>query len=81
MREWGETGTAVQRCDGLVFDGYDDWFLPSRDELELMCDNLRGKGLGNFSDDYWSSSENGASYASYSYSKNNTFRVRAVRAF
>jgi hypothetical protein len=80
MREWGETGTAAQRCDGLVFDGFNDWFLPSGDELDLMYDNLRGKGLGNFSGSYWSSSERDASY-SYSSSKNATFRVRAVRAF
>jgi uncharacterized repeat protein (TIGR02543 family) len=65
---------------------YDDWFLPSKDELALMYDNL-----GGFSSSfYWSSTEVIDSYASTQnfffgfklfdakYSEN---RVRPVRAF
>lgn len=53
---------AAYVCHELVLDGYSDWFLPSRDELQLMYQNLRLQGIGNFvtfmsdSSDYWSSS-------------------------
>ena len=33
------TGTAVQRADGLSHNGYDDWFLPNKEELDLMYHN------------------------------------------
>jgi hypothetical protein len=62
--------TAAYACANfsIVKDGvtYDDWFLPSRDELEKMFINLQQKGVGNFSTNsmdyyatYWSSSEGG----------------------
>jgi uncharacterized repeat protein (TIGR02543 family) len=70
---------------------YDDWFLPSKDELDLMYRNLKMQNLGSFSDfDYWSSSEYYASYAwaqsfslGYQYGCNSDAedRVRPVRAF
>lgn len=70
---------------------YDDWFLPSKDELDLMYDNLKVNGLGGFvSDYYWSSSENDDNYAwlqsfnsgfQGNYFKSNYFYVRPVRAF
>lgn len=31
------TGTAAQVCDELIYSGYEDWFLPSRDELYEIC--------------------------------------------
>ena len=71
---------------------YDDWFLPSKDELNQMYVNLKSQGIGGFADDsYWSSSEYnayGAWYQAfsngnqYNYNKDyKDFRVRAVRAF
>jgi len=54
---------AAYVCHELVTaDGYSDWFLPSKEELNLMYQNLRLQGIGGFvtsmndSSDYWSSS-------------------------
>lgn len=49
---------AAKLCYDLVYGGYDDWFLPSKDELNLMYTNLKTKGLGALGTHYyWSSSE------------------------
>ena len=77
-------------CANLSLGGYSDWFLPSKDELNLMYENLKVWGVGGFGATYWSSSEVSADYAWYlvfsdvsqSYDRKFfTFRVRAVRAF
>jgi len=55
----GEWDTAAQKCDDLVYGGFDDWFLPSSDELNQMYGNLKRKNLGDFKNDwYWSASFN-----------------------
>ncbi len=81
----------------IVIDGilYDDWFLPSEDELDLIYQNLYTYGFGNFSSSvYWSSSEVDSQgyfwnasvnnffdgYESVSYKKNPN-AVRAIRSF
>jgi hypothetical protein len=83
--------TAADICANLSLGGYNDWFLPSKDELNLMYENLKVFGVGGFADgSYWSSSEYDADYAWFqdfdddiqiSYPKDWTYRVRAVRAF
>jgi len=39
---------AAQRCANMNVNDYNDWFLPSREELDLMYKNLKQKGLGSF---------------------------------
>ena len=89
--------TAVSLCSNLTLGGYSDWFLPSKDELNLMYLYI-GQGntgilgnVGNFSDNYyWSSTEDDINYAwlqnffngfQGGYDKTNSYYVRAVRAF
>jgi len=82
---------AAKFCDDLVLNGFDDWFLPSRDELGLMYTNLKNNGFGNFTNrSYWSSSEYDYLHAYTQYfssgrqSCNNKFHsysIRAVRFF
>jgi TolB-like protein len=49
---------AAQICVTIDINGFTDWFIPSREELILMYQNLHRKGLGGFSGvQYWSSSQ------------------------
>jgi len=58
LRQLGENDRAAQICIGMEINGYKDWFLPSKDELNLMYKNLKQKGVGGFSNNwYWSSSQ------------------------
>ncbi len=50
--------TAAKICDDYVYDNYDDWYLPSIEELELMYFQLKAQDLGSFNDNtYWSSTQ------------------------
>jgi hypothetical protein len=80
---------AAQACWDLELNGYDDWFMPSIDELQRIYENRRE--IGGFQDwAYWSSTEDDSSDAWYfyfgkglafSYFKTDYYFVRAVRAF
>ncbi len=87
----GAGNYAASLCNDLVLGGYDDWYLPSKDELNklyLSKDAVGGfVGIVPF---YWSSSESDF-YSAWgqffnvgvqiNYTKGTTYRVRAVRAF
>jgi len=70
---------------------YNDWFLPSKDELNKMYENLYLEGVGGFSNSYyWSSSELDLNNAWYQYFNDGSqftdlksfdVRVRACRSF
>lgn len=81
---------AAKLCDDYTYGGYDDWFLPSVEELRYMYENMYQKSLGSLSYYYWSSSEYSASYSWNCYFNHDGmdyvdryiyFSVRAVRAF
>ena len=85
------TGTAADICVNYTDGTYSDWFLPSKDELDMMFVNLHFQGLGGFAAfAYWSSTESGSYNAWVQYFFNggqnlnykvNGTSVRAVRAF
>jgi len=61
LNGYGETGRASQLVSVPRYGGFDDWFLPSIDELRLMYENLKTRRIGGFSNDaYWSSSGGGS---------------------
>jgi hypothetical protein len=87
----GAGSYAASLCQAYSLNGFSDWFLPSKDELNLMYMKLKVSGLGSFAaHNYWSSSQgdtykawnqyfdNDFQYNSNTYSN---FLVRAVRAF
>lgn len=86
-----EANYAAKLCSDLSYGGYDDWFLPSKDELAQMY--AQKDIIGGFDDaNYWSSSEanNTADYAwgqnfndgnQNAHYRSNIRRVRPLRAF
>jgi hypothetical protein len=84
---------AAKLVDALTYGGYSDWYLPSKDELNLLYLNRISAG-NNFADNqYWSSSE--VSFGMYTHAwyqfftdggqgpegKNYQKGVRAIRSF
>ncbi|MBT8144484.1 MAG: cadherin-like beta sandwich domain-containing protein, partial [Gammaproteobacteria bacterium] len=84
---------AASVADDFTGGGFDDWFLPSEEELNLMYTNLHDQPapLGGFSNVfYWSSSELSSTTASFQFFndgsqganfKDLALRVRVARAF
>jgi hypothetical protein len=82
---------AARVCGNLVLNGFSDWYLPSRDELNKLY--ISQRLIGGFSSGiYWSSTEdsmNNAWYQDFSDipgvqdigAKNGFWHVRAIRTF
>ena len=83
------TGIAARICDDLVSGGYNDWYLPSYDELQKLYNSRTAIG-GFSSGSYWCSSQQSTTTAySKSFStgtvtisnKTTSMYVRAIRSF
>jgi hypothetical protein len=82
-------GIAARLCGDLDQEGYSDWYLPSKDELNKLY--LNRTAIGGFANlNYWSSTEVNLNVAWYqnfnngnqgNFNKSSTFYVRAVRSF
>jgi hypothetical protein len=82
------SGIAAKICNTLSLNGYDDWFLPSKLELDLLYQQRAV--IGGFTIyGYWSSSQHGSGTAWVQYfndgtkattNKSDGYRVRAIRA-
>jgi uncharacterized protein len=66
------SGTAAALCASYSLSGVRGWFLPSRDELQLMYRNLKATGAVDFGDggvadnfSYWASSQQTTDMASH----------------
>ncbi len=91
VNKLGRGDYAAKLCADLEYGGYDDWFLPSKDKLNKMYQNLKQRAIGGLASDYyWSSSEGSAGSAwgqdfrdgnQNDGSKSSNKRVRACRAF
>jgi len=56
--------SAKSACDQLDLNGYDDWRLPTKEELDTLYTILKLNSKGNFENSsYWSSSEYNSYYA------------------
>jgi len=83
---WSDAKVA---CHNFVSNGYSDWFLPNKDQLNQLY--LNENAVGDFVDKfYWSSTERDVSNAwrqffgdgyQHDYTKSQGYRARAVRAF
>ena len=88
-----ETPIAASEALAYESEGYSDWYLPSKEELEEIYNTIGhgAENIANFDTSlYWSSSE-GSNFdawdvnfidgESFGYTKNNAFKVRPIRSF
>lgn len=84
------TGTAAQECVNMSEGGYNDWFLPSLDELRLLA-HSGASVIGLANQTYWTSTQWSNDWAwvwrssddteYYDVKSMTTFYVHAIRAF
>jgi len=92
MANCSTAGIAARLCGDLVLNGYSDWYLPSKDELNILY--LNKAAIGGFVNNYyWTSSENSGSFQYYAWkqsfndgaqnlsTKNYGNYIRAIRSF
>lgn len=89
VTECSTGGIAARICDDLELEGYSDWYLPSKDELNKLY--LNKVAIGGFENSYYWSSSEIDSYGAWrqlftnggqaNFLKNYPYYVRAVRAF
>lgn len=86
----GAGNYAAKLCSDLVLNGYNDWYLPSKAELNLIYNNSFEDGGFSRYNYYWTASEVNANEAwaqdfydgtMLGKAKNNTYSVRAVRNY
>lgn len=84
---------AAQFCRGLTIGGFNDWYLPSKDELNVAYTNRASVGGGDALDadatPYWSSTEHSTNTSAWAQTfdfgtqtgntKTNLRRARAIR--
>jgi hypothetical protein len=87
----GKGDYAARLCDDLILNGYSDWFLPSKDELNMMYMQRNLIGGLNPQASYWSSTESDSlnvwiqSFVCqrqyFCSRKSDLYKVRAIRAY
>ena len=57
--EFGSDDYAFKIVNDLEYNDNNDWFIPSRDSMKAIFDNVHSQGFGNFNESliYWSSTK------------------------